>query len=308
MQAPLLDASVEAPPLERSTSVYDDPAVAGADPLTAAMLRHGLAEEDMAKLRAEGVSSVEFFQSLSDEDLAASGIDMEKRRQEKLARDNVTVIEHHALQLEQQVQSVLDCGGLQSTARQALTAIATIDELRELDPMTMGKLGIGLVDRKNLQQFIATEYVQSVVPVPRPLVLTEPQWEAREQQKVQEQLHQQNLRIHMERIAAVSGRNDGFKAEPNSCMKCFCPVMSTLLHNGMDNPTTTVVDCCAAWWLECLYTRCCWKPMQIPIAPVDPAYTGEFKPNPLKYCYTGKCYGACFACCFPYTMMLHHDE
>lgn len=111
MQAPLLNASVEAPPPMPVAAaytapqlvpppVYEDPADAGADPFTKVLILNGLTDEDMAKLRAEGVATLEIFQSLDDADIEASGIEIGKRREVKLAKDTLSVVAHHAGSLE----------------------------------------------------------------------------------------------------------------------------------------------------------------------------------------------------------------
>ena len=191
MQAPLLDASVEAPapmpvaaafyaaPQQAApappAAVYEDPAQdAMADDLEWLMAQNGLAEEDMAKLRAEGVTTVEIYRTLDDTDIEASGVDIAQRREAKLARDTVNVVAFHAESLERQVQGVLDQVGLSPPARRALQSIATVDELKELDPRTLAELGVGLLERKKVQAFVATEYCTTLLPLPRPVVLTYP--------------------------------------------------------------------------------------------------------------------------------------
>lgn len=89
---------------------------------------------------------------------------------------------------------MIDQVGLTHPTREALMSIATIDEFKELDPATMGafscvlcaffkrvslltlmmglvaKIGIGLMERKHIQAFVATEYCRSIIPLPCPYV------------------------------------------------------------------------------------------------------------------------------------------
>ena len=331
----------------KPSAIYDDPAVAAeADPLTATMMQHGLSEEDMAKLKAEGVDSVDFFEKLSDADIEASGIDIAQRREDKRNRDMADAVVHHAAKLQEQVQAILDLASLAPSTREALKPIATIDELRELalDVKTMSQLGIGVKERKHLQEFVASECLQTIVPLPQPLVLTAPQKKEWRQQQMQAQARQEQLHAYAARMLStragpprgnpvpsgpppsgtavaplemtasgvllLSGTPYIFKTPPTNCMKCCFPVTSTLLHNELYVPERTATDCCFAMCFGCVYTSCFWKPQDIPVTLADPSYPvdGQYKGDP-RGDPSGEWNSACcFACLFPWTMMLRHDE
>ena len=55
-----------------------------------AMTEKGLTPRDQTKLRQDGVSSVEVFAKLTDEDFETSGIDISQRRKAKHAADKAT--------------------------------------------------------------------------------------------------------------------------------------------------------------------------------------------------------------------------
>jgi hypothetical protein len=64
--------------------------------LKEAMAAHGLAEGEQAQLLAEGVTTVSVFDSLSDEQLLLSGIDIAARREAKKRRDQAAEDQRYA--------------------------------------------------------------------------------------------------------------------------------------------------------------------------------------------------------------------
>jgi hypothetical protein len=151
--------------------------------LAAAMDLHGLTEADQKLLVAEGVADLETLADLRDEDFVLSGIDIGARREDKLRVDMEAAAARHVEALRKQAESVLDeIDGLSISGRtvlhQQLTGAAgslTLDALRELDVRSMGRLGLGMMDRKILAATLASVRVQRMRPVQAETVLTEPQ-------------------------------------------------------------------------------------------------------------------------------------
>jgi hypothetical protein len=156
--------------------------------LTAAMSKHGLSEDEQIQLHKEGVADVETFAALRDEDFVLSGVDIGARRQEKLQLDRAAAQIRHADALKRQAQALLEEAGLRPAGRRALDSLREVGEVQRLTPERMTELGLGIVDRQTLSDFIRTERVRSAQPVGAEEVLTEPQRSARRPQEKQRQL------------------------------------------------------------------------------------------------------------------------
>jgi hypothetical protein len=88
--------------------------------LKEAMVLHGLSPEEQAKLIEEGVGCAKTFNSLSDHQLALSGIDVEARREEKRKRDQLA-----------QVKQIAGAVGV-SAAMLATLQVTSVAELKDL--------------------------------------------------------------------------------------------------------------------------------------------------------------------------------
>jgi hypothetical protein len=132
--------------------------------LMEAMRAHGLTEAEQAQLVAEGVTTAEVFDDLTDALIAGSGIDIAARREQKRRNDQ-----------REQVQQILRVAGVSAAAASKLHAVSSVLELKELDVVGIPQLSI--IDRKQLQ-----DVIRSPAVLRAPLVLTEPE---REQQRRQ---------------------------------------------------------------------------------------------------------------------------
>jgi hypothetical protein len=145
----------------------------------AAMLLHGLSGPDRSQLFAEGVTNLDRLNWLRDQDFLMSGIDIESRRHEKLGQDWQAATERNLDALTDQVQNLLAHAGLSSHGREAVRSLPAMGALLELDLPSMQRIGLGIVDRRQLEEFIQSERVQRVQLVPVEEVLTEPERQAR---------------------------------------------------------------------------------------------------------------------------------
>ena len=216
---PLLGASRPASP--GAVAVAVAPAASSAIPnaLSMEMEKHGLTPADQLQLYEEGVQSVLDFKSLSDDQVLASGIDINARRQAKKQRDEVPLRQAHAELVRQerqahaererraqerhteakraQVEQALVRAELSHSGQlTVLTHAQDVDALWQLtlNRQALVQVGLGAMDRQKLENFQAreggnlrlptAELVPPLVVPPFQGALTEPELEAqREQQR-----------------------------------------------------------------------------------------------------------------------------
>ena len=135
-------------------------------PLKEAMQAHGLTAEEQAQLIAEGVTTVEIFSKLPDDEFGRSGIDIAARREAKRARDQATedarvaaedvryasavAVEEqrYAQALRQQVHTMItEQLGDGAAAASLKGAVASLAELQGMSADTIQQLGLGIGKR-----------------------------------------------------------------------------------------------------------------------------------------------------------------
>ena len=140
------------------------------------MEQHGLTPREQEALIAEGVASAEMFSMLRDEDFRMSGIDIATRRAEKAEKDlqmrkeqaereraiaetraaqqQAEAAAERAMVLRAQVQNILSEMDLSSAGRALLVSMDSVEELCKLDLNTMQQMGMGIMDRRRLSDFV----------------------------------------------------------------------------------------------------------------------------------------------------------
>ena len=139
-------------------------------PLDNAMQAHGLTTEEQAQLIAEGVTTVEIFSKIPDDEFGRSGIDIAARREAKRARDQATVDarysdavaaedvryasavaveeQRYAQALRQQVHTMItEQLGDGAAAASLKGAVASLAELQGMSADTIQQLGLGIGKR-----------------------------------------------------------------------------------------------------------------------------------------------------------------
>ena len=115
------------------------------------MEAHGLTAEEQERLIAEGVTTTQIFNGLSDKQFGISGIRIAARREEKRLRDQAAEDERHAEEqrrhahaLRQQVQALITKELGSGAAASKLEHVASVAELRALDLSSMKLQGLGI--------------------------------------------------------------------------------------------------------------------------------------------------------------------
>ena len=115
------------------------------------MKADGLTAEEQERLIAEGVTTTQVFNGLSDEQFGISGIHIAARREEKWLRDQAAEDERHAEEqrrhahaLWQQVQALITKELGSGAAASKLEHVASEAELRALDLSSMNLRGLGI--------------------------------------------------------------------------------------------------------------------------------------------------------------------
>ena len=127
-----------------------------------AMTEKGLTPRDQAKLRQDGVSSVEDFAKFTDEDFETSGIDISQRRKAKHAADKATADANDVRELLAREAPSMSPGGVDKIVRGEYASIGALCGLRtsakqEKDFVENAKreLGLSIADSRLLSNAMA---------------------------------------------------------------------------------------------------------------------------------------------------------
>ena len=160
------------------------------------MAKHGLTEQDQAKLVQEGVTAVDDFNQLEDGDFNASGIDITARREAKLRHDRQCAAEGVRRRRLQQVQELLDVAGLSQAGQDALANV-DLHRLCAMDQAELAERGLGIMDRRKLRS--VCKRTEPSLPESKALQIAEQEVMTEPQRQEQRRARQEQRRARKER-------------------------------------------------------------------------------------------------------------